>query len=52
MKIGVKHVFLHHPLGVEKGANDGDRVGRHVHEAAPIVVEEGDNGMFQFVVQR
>jgi hypothetical protein len=52
VKISVEHVFLHHPLGVEKGAVDGDGVGHHVHEKVPIVIKKGNNGMLQLFVQR
>jgi hypothetical protein len=49
-EIGIQHILLHHSLGVKKRSVDGDGVGHHVHETFPIVIEKGNNGMFQLVV--
>ena len=52
IEIGVEYKLLHYPLGIEKRPVDGDGISHHVHEAAPVVVETGDNRILQLVVKR
>jgi hypothetical protein len=40
-KIGLEHVLLHHPLGVEKRTIERNRVPHHIHKAIPVLVEKG-----------
>ena len=50
-EIGLQHILLHHPLGVEEGTVDGHGKNHHLDETLPLVVEEGNNGLFQLLVK-
>jgi len=51
-EIGFENVLLHHPLGVEEGAVDGDAVAHDVEEAVAVVVVFRNYHIFQLLVEK
>ena len=50
-KIRFQHILLHHSVGIEKGAIEGNGMKHHVNETISIMIEKRDNGLFQFIVK-